>query len=78
MMTRTVLKSRVGMDGTLLVSVPLGSQEANREVTVTIEPLFTPHDEQANYLAWLDGIAGRWQGEFVQLPQGAFEKRDSF
>lgn len=72
-MTRTVITSRVGQDGTLNVSVPLGSQEANREVTVTIEPVQSTPNEQADYRHWLDSIAGRWQGGFERLPQGTFE-----
>jgi hypothetical protein len=77
-MTRTVLKSRVGNDGTLLVSVPLGSEEANREVTITIEPTLPASEEHAKYVAWLESVAGKWQGEFERLPQREFEQRDSF
>jgi hypothetical protein len=32
--------------------------------------------DQAQYAAWLDSIAGRWQGEFERMPQGDFEERD--
>ena len=77
-MTRTVLKSRVGNDGTLVVSVPLGSEEANREVTITIEPSIPASDEQAKYVAWLESVTGQWKGEFERLPLGEFEERDSF
>jgi hypothetical protein len=37
-MTLVEIKSRVGSDGVLTVSVPLGPSEANREVKVTVEP----------------------------------------
>ena len=36
-MTKMVVKSRVGSDGVLRLSVPLGHGEKDREVTVTIE-----------------------------------------
>jgi hypothetical protein len=75
-MTRTVLKSRVGADGVLSVRVPLGRDDANCEVTVTIEPASIAAKDEAGYVAWLESIAGRWQGDFEQLPQGEFERRD--
>ena len=37
-MTRIELKSRVGPDGVLNLRVPLGPEEANRDVHVTVEP----------------------------------------
>ena len=37
-MNRMIVKSRIGADGVLNVTVPVGSNEANREVLVTIEP----------------------------------------
>jgi hypothetical protein len=37
-MTRLVLHSRVGSDGVLHVTVPLGEQHAGRVVQVTIDP----------------------------------------
>jgi hypothetical protein len=37
-MTRLVLHSRVGWDGVLHVTVPLGEQHADRVVQVTIDP----------------------------------------
>ena len=33
------IKSRVGSDGVLTVSLPLGLEEANREVRVIVEPI---------------------------------------
>jgi hypothetical protein len=39
------IKSRVGADGVLTVSVPLGLEEANREVRVIVTPM-TPTTEQ--------------------------------
>jgi hypothetical protein len=77
-MTRKVLKSRVGPDGVLQVSVPLGSQEANREVSVVIESIPEQPRSQAEYSAWLDRIYGSWQGEFVEDDEGPFETREPF
>jgi predicted DNA-binding antitoxin AbrB/MazE fold protein len=31
----------------------------------------------ADYDAWLDGLAGRWQGDFVRGDEGEFETRES-
>ena len=76
-MTRTTLTSRVGTDGTLSLSVPLGIKEANREVIVTIEPQLQKQEDQSSYHAWLESIAGKWQGNVELLPQGDFEQRDS-
>ena len=75
-MTRIVLKSKVGADGVLHVA--LGAAEANHDVKVTIEPLASTAEEQAEYVAWLDSIAGKWQGDFDRMPQGDFEQRDTF
>jgi hypothetical protein len=41
-MTRFETKSRIGSDGVLNVTVPLGIAEANREVRVIIEPVDRP------------------------------------
>lgn len=32
--------------------------------------------EVTDYEAWLDGLAGRWQGEFVRGGEGDFETRE--
>lgn len=37
-MTHVEIKSRVGADGVLTVTVPLGPEEANREVRIVVEP----------------------------------------
>jgi hypothetical protein len=77
-MTSMIVRSRVDADGVLRVVVPVGAAEADREVQVTIEPLPERNAEQAEYIAWLENSAGRWQGEFERMPQGSFEQRDSF
>lgn len=77
-MTRIVLHSRVGVDGVLRLDVPIGSAEADHQMQVTIEPVPTATTEVADYICWLDQVAGKWQGEFEGLPQEGFEDRDSF
>jgi predicted DNA-binding antitoxin AbrB/MazE fold protein len=32
--------------------------------------------DQTNYEAWIDSLAGRWQGEFVRGSEGDFEPRE--
>jgi hypothetical protein len=41
-MTHVEIKSRVGADGVLTISLPLGPDEANREVRVVVEPTDVP------------------------------------
>jgi predicted DNA-binding antitoxin AbrB/MazE fold protein len=36
-----------------------------------------PSTEATNYEGWLDGLAGRWQGEFVRGNEGNYETRES-
>jgi hypothetical protein len=75
-MNRMVVRSRVGADGVLRVNVPVGADKAEHVMQITIEPLATADQEQARYVAWLDSIAGTWQGDFERMPQGEFEHRD--
>lgn len=73
-MTRIVLQSRTGPDGTLHLDVPLGPEQAGREVQVVIESESKPLT-QAEYAAWVQSIAGSWQGDFERLPQLPLEER---
>ena len=77
-MNAMIVRSRVDPDGVVRVAVPVGAAEADREVQVTIEPLPAINDEHADYVAWLESSAGRWQGEFERMPQGDFEAREQF
>ena len=76
-MNALIVRSCVDSDGVLRIAVFVGAGEANREVQVTIEPLPQKDSQRAEYLAWLENSAGRWQGEFERMPQGDFEQRDS-
>ncbi len=76
-MNRIVVKSKVGHDGTLHLSLPLGAAEADQEVQVTVEACasVTP-PSQSDWAAWVDSMAGSWQGDFERPPQGEFEDRE--
>jgi hypothetical protein len=74
-MTRIVLKSKVGADGILQLTVPVGPDEANREVRVVIESEPAPATRQ-EYLDFLQATAGAWQGDFERPEQGEYEVRD--
>ncbi len=73
-MTRMTLSTRVGADGVL--HVPLGANEANREVRVTIEPAGRTPMSQEEWRAWVRATAGSWQGELERSEQGDYEKRE--
>jgi hypothetical protein len=75
-MTRVILHSKVDPDGILRLNVPVGVVDADREMLVTIEPANSVNDSQG-YAAWLDAMAGSWQGEFERLPAASFDSRDS-
>lgn len=76
-MNRIVLHSRVGADGVLHVTVPLGVTDAGREVEVTIEPaLSTSTAAQQDWHEFVRETAGAWQGDLVRPPQGDYENRD--
>lgn len=76
-MNRIVLKSKIGSDGVLRVTVPMGEAEADREVQLTIEPFSSVASSPQDYLSFLQTTAGAWQGEFERPEQGDYEERDS-
>lgn len=76
-MTRMIVESLIGADGVLRLAVPVGAADANHAVKVTIEPLPPAAEDQAKYVAWIDGLVGQWQGDFERMPQGEYESRDS-
>jgi hypothetical protein len=73
---RMTVISRVGADGVLSVSVPLGLNDANRPVQVTIEPAAETSNGRTHYGSWVDGLSGRWQGDFAGGDEGNFEARE--
>lgn len=76
-MIRIVVKSRVSSDGMLHLSVPVGLEEAEHEVQVTVEQV-APADAMTpqEWGAWVDSMAGAWQGDFERPAQGEYEERE--
>jgi hypothetical protein len=74
-MSRIVVHAKAGPDGTLHLDLPLGSEQAGREVRVVIESVAKPLT-QAEYAAWVQSMAGTWQGDFERPPQGEYERRE--
>jgi len=76
-MNRTILRSRVGPDGVLHVTVPVGKGDANREVQVTIEPLeracMTP-EQWRNFIYATEGSVT--DPTFKRHEQGEYEQRE--
>ena len=77
-MNRIVVKSKVSSDGILHLSLPIGLDEAEKDVQVTVEP-FAPGEPMTReqWGAWVDSMAGRWQGDFQRPSQGEYEIRES-
>jgi hypothetical protein len=77
-MNRIVLNSKVSSDGILHLLLPLGLAEADHEVRVTVEPLVTPDTHSpAEWAAWVDSMAGSWQGDFERPDEADYEQRES-
>ena len=80
-MTHIELRTKVGPDGVLSLTVPVGIAEANREVKIVVESIeidvkkasdMTPV-EWKNFIA---ETAGSWQGDFERPERGDYENRD--
>jgi hypothetical protein len=80
-MSRVVLTSRVGADGVLTLHVPLGKDDANRTVRVTVEtadpgsagPILEP-EAWARFVAETPGSIS--DPTFERPEQGEYERRD--
>lgn len=76
-MNRIVVNSKVSSDGTLRLSLPLGLAEANHDVRVIVESLSSQEANSApEWEAWVDEMAGSWQGAFERPTEGVFEERN--
>jgi hypothetical protein len=76
-MNRVVVKSRVGPDGILNMTVPIGTADANREVEVIIEPVTSQPVSREKWLEFIASTSGAWQGAFECPEQGEYEQRDT-
>jgi len=65
-MRSTRLRTKLDSNGVLRLDLPLGEEAANREVEVTIE-LLPPAMTQEEWKAWVEQMAGTWEGEFERL-----------
>jgi hypothetical protein len=78
-MNRIVLHPRVGADGVLHLTVPVGAADAGREVQVTIEasePKLQTGPGREEWRQFVLETAGAWQGELERPEQGDYEQRD--
>ena len=79
-MNRLVVKSKVGSDGVLHLALPLGVEEADKEVQITVD-LATPEKEMTpeEWEPWVDATAGSiTDPTFIRHPQPKLEERDFF
>jgi hypothetical protein len=80
-MTQIELRARIGPDGILTVSVPVGIAEANREVKVIVEPVEAAVEKTATmtreeWARCVDQTAGAWKGDLERPEPGGFERRE--
>jgi hypothetical protein len=75
------LTAQVGADGVLILSVPLGREEANKTVRVIVETVegaaTGPMTSQEEWQRFIHRMAGRiTDPTFDRQPQGEYEQRD--
>jgi len=76
------ITSRVDADGILRICIPLGADEANREVKVVVEPTsvseaMQPHDQQS-WREFIQTMAGCVTDPTFDRPnQGEYEQRSN-
>ena len=77
-MTRLEIKYRVGPDGVLSLRIPIGSQEANQEVLVTVEAAERPASNAEKWRQVVRQTAGSISDPtFKRHDQGEFEQREA-
>ncbi len=79
-MNRIVVTSKVGGDGVLHLTLPVGAEEAGKEVQITVEAITSKKVmTQEEWEAWIDSTAGSIPDPtFMRHPQGELEERDPF
>ncbi len=75
-MNRMVVKSTVSSDGILHLALPMGIEEANKEVQVTVEAALPVPVSQEEWRKLILSTGGRWQGEFERPDKGEYEERE--
>ncbi len=76
-MNRMIIKSRIGTDGVLHMTVPMSAADANREVQVTIEPVGSAAMTLGEWRNFVHATAGSiTDPTFVRHEQGAYEHRE--
>ncbi|WP_250124964.1 hypothetical protein [Chroococcidiopsis sp. CCMEE 29] len=75
------LRSHVGEDGMLQISVPIGMTDVDLEVMVIVQPIVkTESAKTPEELGWPPGFFERTAGAIPDLerpPQGEYEARES-
>jgi len=79
-MCHVEIKSRVGADGVLMIALPLGMSEANREVKVVVESTDTsaspPLPNREEWKQFVKSMAGCISDPTFERPeQGQYERR---
>jgi hypothetical protein len=76
-MNRIVVERRVNGEGILQLTIPLGVNEAGKDVRITLEPVNTKSKITLDeWRATIQATSGGWQGEFDRPPQGEVEERE--
>ncbi len=75
-MDRMVVKSTVSSDGILHLALPVGIEEANREVQITVEAVPPAPMLQEKWQELVLSTGGKWQGEFQRPEPGDYERRE--
>lgn len=77
-MTRLEVKSRIGPDGVLDVKIPIGREEANREVLVTVEATNHPAANIDDWRRFIRQTAGSIDDPtFRRHEQGNIDQREN-
>ena len=74
-MERIEVQKQVSSDGILQLTLPLGTEEANKVVNVIVEPIARASMSQQEWHHLVLSLAGSWLGDFERPPQGELEDR---
>jgi hypothetical protein len=74
-MSQLVVNSRVKADGSITLTLPPDVAVAGEEVRVTVQPMPQQMTQQ-EWQAWVQRMAGSWEGELERPSQGEYEVRE--